>query len=415
MIGSLILGDEGRCLVQHRGDTQCQEGANAIDAPREIDSGWSRITNRVDVLGEGVVGPALALALDHRERHPECPGRTEGWGATNDEASNRIDEPVNAAAREREGLAREEGLVDEVDLHRHGVPLDGPDLSHRPTLDPRQPVWKHRAVLSIITANVNGIRAAERRGGLDWLGVANADVICLQEVRATHEQLHEVLRESPLADYFVAHVPAPDLGRAGVAILSRSKPVAIRESIKQADLGGLGRWVEADIQTPLGLVTVASVYVHSGEAGTQKQVDKMAFLVAMEKRLKSLKNAAAKAGSHVVVCGDFNVARAEIDIKNWKGNRDKAGFLPEEREYLNRWSETDWVDLGRVLGGEGPGPYTWWSWRGKAFDTDAGWRIDYHVATPDLAAAARDAVIDRAPSYAERWSDHAPVVISYRL
>ena len=166
------------------------------------------------------------------------------------------------------------------------------------------------ANLSIVTANVNGIRAAERRGGLAWLGAANADIICLQEVRATHEQLHEVLRESSLADYFVAHVPAPDLGRAGVAILSRSKPVAIRENIKQADLGGLGRWVEADVETPLGLVTVASVYVHSGEAGTQKQVDKMAFLVAMEKRLKSLKTSAAKSDSSVVVCGDFNVARA---------------------------------------------------------------------------------------------------------
>ena len=269
------------------------------------------------------------------------------------------------------------------------------------------------ANLSIVTANVNGIRAAERRGGLAWLGAANADIICLQEVRATHEQLHEVLRESSLADYFVAHVPAPDLGRAGVAILSRSKPVAIRENIKQADLGGLGRWVEADVETPLGLVTVASVYVHSGEAGTQKQVDKMAFLVAMEKRLKSLKNAAAKAGSHVVVCGDFNVARAEIDIKNWKGNRDKAGFLPEEREYLNRWSETDWVDLGRVLGGDGPGPYTWWSWRGKGFDTDGGWRIDYVMATPGLAAQAKAAIVGKAPTYAERWSDHAPLTVTF--
>ena len=139
----------------------------------------------------------------------------------------------------------------------------------------------------------------------------------------------------------------------------------------------------------------------------------MTFLVAMEKRLKSLKTAAAKAGSHVVVCGDFNVARAEIDIKNWKGNRDKAGFLPEEREYLNRWSETDWVDLGRVLGGDGPGPYTWWSWRGKGFDTDGGWRIDYVMATPGLAAQAKAAIVGKAPTYAERWSDHAPLTVTF--
>ena len=268
-------------------------------------------------------------------------------------------------------------------------------------------------MLSIITANVNGIRAAERRGGLEWLAAADADVICLQEVRATHEQLHEVLQGSGLAGYFVAHVPAPDLGRAGVAILSRAKPTAAREAIKQADLGGLGRWVEVDLETELGPVTVASVYVHSGEAETQKQVDKMAFLVAMEKRLKSLKAAAAKSGSNVVVCGDFNVARAEIDIKNWKGNRDKAGFLPEERAYLNRWCENDWVDLGRVLGGEGPGPYTWWSWRGKGFDTDGGWRIDYVLATQGLAAQAQAAVVGKAPTYAERWSDHAPLTVTF--
>ena len=269
------------------------------------------------------------------------------------------------------------------------------------------------ANLSIVTANVNGIRAAERRGGLAWLGATNADVICLQEVRATHEQLHEVLRESPLADYFVAHVPAPELGRAGVAILSRTKPIVTREWIKQADLGGLGRWVEADIETAFGLVTVASVYVHSGEAETQKQIDKMAFLVAMEKRLKSLKTSAAKSDSSVVVCGDFNVARAEIDIKNWKGNRDKAGFLPEERAFLNRWCETDWVDLGRELGGEGPGPYTWWSWRGKGFDTDGGWRIDYVMASPGLAAQAQEAIVGKAPTYAERWSDHAPLTVTF--
>ena len=268
-------------------------------------------------------------------------------------------------------------------------------------------------MLSIITANVNGIRAADRRSGLEWLGAADADVICLQEVRATHEQLHEVLQGSPLAHYFVAHVPAPELGRAGVAILSREKPIATRESIKQADLGGLGRWVEADLETELGPLTVASVYVHSGEAETQKQVDKMAFLVAMEKRLKSLKAAAAKAGSNVVVCGDFNVARAEIDIKNWKGNRDKAGFLPEERAYLNRWCDNDWADLGRELGGEGPGPYTWWSWRGKGFDTDGGWRIDYVLATAGLAASAREAVVGKAPTYAERWSDHAPLTVTF--
>ena len=139
--------------------------------------------------------------------------------------------------------------------------------------------------------------------------------------------------------------------------------------------------------------------------------EKLAFLEAMAKRMTALRTD----GRHVLLTGDLNVAHREVDIKNWKGNLKKAGFLPEERSWFDRMFADGWVDVGRALGGDGPGPYSWWSWRGKAFDTDAGWRIDYHVATPDLAAAARDAVIDRAPSYAERWSDHAPVVISYRL
>ena len=268
-------------------------------------------------------------------------------------------------------------------------------------------------MLTIITANVNGIRATDRRGGLTWLAQAEADIICLQEVRATHEQLHETLQGSPLADYFVAHVPAPQLGRAGVAVLSRTEPVALRENVKQIGLDGMGRWVETDFETALGPITVVSVYIHSGEAETQKQVDKYIFLAAMEKRLKVLRTRATKAGGHVVVCGDFNVARAEIDIKNWKGNRDKAGFLPEEREYVNRWFEKDWVDVGRELGGAGPGPYTWWSWRGRGFDTDGGWRIDYVMATPGLAALAREAVVGKAATYAERWSDHAPLTVVF--
>jgi exodeoxyribonuclease-3 len=116
---------------------------------------------------------------------------------------------------------------------------------------------------------------------------------------------------------------------------------------------------------------------------------------------------------HALVCGDLNVAHREVDIKNWKGNIGKAGFLEDERAYFDRWFDRHWVDLGRRLGGEGPGPYTWWSWRGQAFDNDAGWRIDYQIATPGLAGRASAVRIGRAPSYAERWSDHAPVVVDF--
>jgi exodeoxyribonuclease III len=268
-------------------------------------------------------------------------------------------------------------------------------------------------VLSVVTANVNGIRAAGRRGGLRWLADSAADVICLQEVRATHEQLHEELAASDLRDWHVAHAPAPQLGRAGVAVLSREQPSAIRTETGLAGIDGHGRWVEIDLASTIGPLTVASVYVHTGEADTPKQVDKYAFLDAMDVRLAALHRSASRRKGHAIVCGDLNVAHREVDIKNWKGNRGKAGFLEDERAHLDTWLGKHWVDLGRVHGGEGPGPYTWWSWRGKSFDTDGGWRIDYALASRGLAARCTSAVVGRAATYAERWSDHAPLTVTF--
>jgi exodeoxyribonuclease-3 len=124
----------------------------------------------------------------------------------------------------------------------------------------------------------------------------------------------------------------------------------------------------------------------------------------------------AAPGRHVLLTGDLNVAHREADLKNWKGNLAKSGFLPRERAWFDHLlDDLGWVDVVRALAGEGPGPYTWWSWRGKAFDNDAGWRIDYQIASPALGALAVKAEVDRAPSYAERWSDHAPVVVQYDL
>jgi exodeoxyribonuclease III len=268
--------------------------------------------------------------------------------------------------------------------------------------------------LRVVTANVNGIRAAERRGGLPWLEQADPHVICLQEVRATGDQLREVLAGSGLADYHVAHAEAPDKGRAGVAVLSRMAPSAVRDVTGVPGMDGLGRWIEAELPTDVGTVTVVSAYVHTGEADTAKQDDKYAFLEAMDARLATLRRSASRRKAHVLVCGDLNVAHREVDIKNWKGNIGKAGFLEEERAYFDRWFDGPWVDLGRHLGGDGPGPYTWWSWRGQAFDNDAGWRIDYQVASPALAGRATRAEVGRARSYAERWSDHAPLVVDFR-
>ncbi|MFN8172320.1 MAG: exodeoxyribonuclease III [Candidatus Nanopelagicales bacterium] len=272
---------------------------------------------------------------------------------------------------------------------------------------------KTRPALRVVTANLNGVRAALRRGGLAWLAQSEADVLCLQEVRATHEQLHEALADGGIHGWYVAHSPAPQLGRAGVAVLTREQPTAVRERCGVTALEGQGRWIEVDVPSAVGPVTVVSVYVHTGEADTPRQVEKYAFLDAMDARMETLRRSAARRKGHAIVCGDLNVAHREVDIKNWKGNRGKAGFLEDERAHFDTWLARHWVDLGRAHGGEGPGPYTWWSWRGQAFDVDTGWRIDYLLATTGLAGRCRAVTIGRAASYAERWSDHAPVMADF--
>lgn len=167
-----------------------------------------------------------------------------------------------------------------------------------------------------------------------------------------------------------------------------------------------GRYVEADV----GDATVASVYIQTGEAGTDRQLEKERFMAALAHRMAAMQ----AAGRDAVVCGDWNIAHTENDIKNWKGNIKKSGFLPSERHWLTELLATGWVDVVRVLHPDRPGPYSWWSWRGRAFDNDAGWRIDYQLATPGLAARAASARVERAGAYALRWSDHAPVTVEYR-
>jgi exodeoxyribonuclease-3 len=265
--------------------------------------------------------------------------------------------------------------------------------------------------MRVVTANVNGIRAAARRGMVPWLQQAEPDVLCLQEVRASDVELAKVLAEAGLAHWSFAHTEGSAKGRAGVAVVTRDPHTGVRVGI-DGQFAHDGRWVEVDLETALGPLTIASAYVHTGEAGTERQVVKMAFLDAMTVRMAR----AAQAGEHMVVTGDLNVAHREADLKNWKGNLTKAGFLPEERAVIDGWlANGTWVDVQRAHAGDVTGPYTWWSWRGKAFDNDAGWRIDYQLATRRLAAAVTDTFVGRAPTYAERWSDHAPVVVDYDL
>lgn len=264
--------------------------------------------------------------------------------------------------------------------------------------------------MRVATVNVNGIRAAFRRGMGDWLARSAPDVLLLQEVRADDEILADHLSPD---EWRLAHESAVAKGRAGVAIASRLPMSAIRIGIGTGLPTDSGRWVEAELELPGGgTLLVASTYVHSGTAGTASMADKYAFLDRVTHRMAEIGAGDAPA----VVAGDLNIAHREVDIKNWRGNLTHAGFLPQERGYLDHWfDDLGWRDVGRELGGPGPGPYTWWSWRGKAYDQDSGWRIDYQMATPALADLARAATIDRAPSYAERFSDHAPFVVDYDI
>jgi len=276
-----------------------------------------------------------------------------------------------------------------------------------------------KKLLRIASVNVNGVRAAFRKGMGDWLAARDVDILALQEVRASTDDLTGLLGD----EWDVLHDEATAKGRAGVALASRNRATIHRVALGADDFDSAGRWLEADYEVGDRTVTVVSTYVHSGGVGTPKQDEKVKFLDAMIERLPQLQAHNPLA----VVMGDLNVGHRTLDIKNWKGNVKKAGFLPEERAYFDRFLGAEgeegynagaglgWIDLGRRFAGEVPGPYTWWSQRGQAFDTDTGWRIDYQLATPELAALARSYEIDRADSWDTRWSDHAPVVVDYEL
>ncbi|MEU1086786.1 exodeoxyribonuclease III [Streptomyces sp. NPDC005576] len=269
-------------------------------------------------------------------------------------------------------------------------------------------------MLTVTSVNVNGLRAAAKKGFVPWLAGTSAEVVCLQEVRAEAAQLPEEVRHPE--GWHVVHAPAAAKGRAGVSLYSRRAPERVQigfggfgiEGAEEFDLSG--RYAEIDLPG----VTVASLYLPSGEVGTERQDEKERFMSAFLPYLAGLKDRAAAEGREVVVCGDWNIAHQPADLKNWKSNQKNSGFLPEEREWLTRvFEEAAYVDVVRALHPDQEGPYSWWSYRGRAFDNDAGWRIDYQVATPGLAARAVKAWVERAETHPERWSDHAPVTVTY--
>ena len=275
----------------------------------------------------------------------------------------------------------------------------------------------------IATVNVNGVRAAYKKGMGEWLAARNVDILALQEVRATTEILEELLGP----EWDILHDAATAKGRAGVALASRKAASIHRVSLGAEDFDSAGRWLEADYEVGDSIITVVSTYVHSGVVDTPKQDEKWKFLDAMEARLPEL----AAHGPYALIVGDLNVGHRELDIKNWRGNRKSAGFLLQERAYFDRFfgpigeivegvdgttgPGLGWVDVGRTFHGEVEGPYTWWSQRGQAFDTNTGWRIDYQLASPALAPKVTNYEIDRASAWDTRWSDHAPVVVDYEI
>ncbi|HZN86793.1 MAG TPA: exodeoxyribonuclease III [Burkholderiales bacterium] len=253
--------------------------------------------------------------------------------------------------------------------------------------------------MRVITLNVNGIRSAAKKGLYPWLAAQKADVVCLQEIKAQEADLGaEVLAPKGLYGHFY---PAEKKGYAGVALYSRAKPDRVVKGFGAKEFDAEGRYLEASF----GTLKVVSLYLPSGSAGEHRQASKFRFLEAFVPQLKKL----ARSGNEVLLCGDWNIAHREIDLKNWRSNQKNSGFLPEERAWLSRvLDELGWVDVFRRLN-QKPEQYTWWSSRGQAWAKNVGWRIDYQVGTPGIAArAAKESIYKR-----RRFSDHAPLTIDY--
>jgi len=251
----------------------------------------------------------------------------------------------------------------------------------------------------ILTLNANGIRAADRKGLFKWLAQVEPDVVCLQEVKAHEADIPEPCRFPP--GWHGHFHCAERKGYSGTALYSVKRPRAVRTGFGSPEFDAEGRYVEARFTD----VTVVSVYFPSGTSGPERQAAKYRFLDQFLPHLDRL----AASGQEVIVCGDVNIAHHEIDLKNWRSNQKNSGFLPEERAWMTcLLDEHGWVDVHRKLDPR-PEQYTWWSSRGQARKKNVGWRIDYQLATPGIAAKARRAEIYTA----EHFSDHAPLLIDY--
>ncbi len=255
--------------------------------------------------------------------------------------------------------------------------------------------------MRLLTFNVNGIRSAAAKGLVSWLAAREAEVVCLQEIRAAEEQLPPELLA--LEGYRAFWHCAKRKGYSGVGLLTRRPAEQVVCGIEHPDFEGQGRVLRADFSG----FSVLSVYIPSGIMGGERQAQKMRFLDAFLQYLTALKST----GRELIACGDFNISHQPIDLYNPKGNEDTSGFFPEERAWMDNLLAAGFVDVFRKLVGPQPGQYTWWSNFRGARQRNLGWRLDYQIATPGIAERAQSAAIDREPLF----SDHAPLTIDYSV
>jgi exodeoxyribonuclease-3 len=253
--------------------------------------------------------------------------------------------------------------------------------------------------MRVMSVNVNGIRAAARKGLFDWLPSQDADMICVQETRAPIALLKD--EQFQLEGYHSSFHVAEKSGYSGVGIYSREKPIRQTLGLGWDCADREGRFIQFDFET----CRVASIYLPSGSSGHERQAHKEEFMHQLRQKLKEW----VREEKPMILCGDFNIVHQEIDIKNFKQNEQNSGCLPHERAWFDEMlSQVGWVDAFRVVNQQ-PLQYTWWSNRGRAWDNNVGWRIDYQIVSPKLRSRISDASIYKD----QRFSDHAPLIVDY--
>lgn len=255
--------------------------------------------------------------------------------------------------------------------------------------------------MRIITANVNGIRSAEKKGFFNWLATQDADVVCLQETKAQMAELTDALYRP--AGYHCYFSDAVKKGYSGVALFAKQKPDRVEHVLGWQCADEEGRYVRADF----GNLSVISLYLPSGSSGEHRQVEKFDFMRRFLTVLREFKQSKRE----FIICGDWNIVHTEIDIKNFKSNQKTSGCLPEERAWLDDlFVKEGFADAFRVINHE-KDQYTWWSNRGAAYAKNVGWRIDYQIITDTLKNKVKAVSIYKE----EKFSDHAPVVVDYQM